>query len=877
MPSKDKNNRDFRFRAKVPRYLRTGALVMIAAILGIVTVAFYRERNKPTFHLKSEHAQLSSEVVAEVSGYDRLETDGVTPKYYIKASTARTFSDNHQELDDVFIQTYDPNGSPADKLSAKKGLYIPEQEKNFTAYLSGSVNIETRDALTVRTNHIVFSKQNDTAEADGPVEFERENIKGSSQAAVVKIADKRIELDRNVQIDMLPDVGDPQRVKEGSLNADWAAYDHAQQKVELKGNVSTFVKKLGDQNGDQIISGKANRANATLSKGSDEKLQLSQIELFESVSFNSAQNSGDQTAISADYGRYDRPADRFDLHGSVHIVTTQKADPAEARSNEAKYWQTLGKIELVGATELSQGANYAKGDSVNAMLGPDRRLRNCSIAGNAYIRQTGSERLIQVSSVEMNALFSDNGVLQAANGRGNVVAEIVPSGSAGYSKVSMSTPENVKLQFKGEGALDQMRSDGRTTIQLSVPDNQPDSANKRLTADNVSTMFDENGKNIRKAEAVGNAELFVDPLRSAKENYRTSIYASRFDCEFFPAGNNAKNCEAGPRTKTVRIPTVDSGDQGNQTLLADHLVTSFNAGTSDIERIDAKGNAKFSERDRNATASDMSFTQADSVVRLRGGEPTAWDSSARIKAAEIDWYTSDQHSTYRGGVSTTYYSRKQMSDSAPFGSSGKPVFVTSDSAEFDHRQHVGIYLGNARGWQENNYIRGDRLTVKEQEGTFLADGNVQSLLYDVKQKRQEGEASVPVYASAAAMTYTRDSRVLSYRTNVDIRQGTDRIVTNSADVFLNARNEVTKTIAEGGVTLTQPGRHATGDWAQYTGDDEVAVLRGNPARVEDGENGTSQGAQITVYLRENRVIGESKTPQTNNGRIRSVYKVKNKE
>ena len=136
---------------------------------------------------------------------------------------------------------------------------------------------------------------------------------------------------------------------------------------------------------------------------------------------------------------------------------------------------------------------------------------------------------------------------------------------------------------------------------------------------------------------------------------------------------------------------------------------------------------------------------------------------------------------------------------------------------------------------------------------------------------------MPVSASAAAMTYTRDSKVLSYRTNVDIRQGTDRIVTNSADVFLDDKNEVTKTIAENGVTITQPGRRATGDWAQYSAEGEVAVLRGNPARVEDGENGTSQGAQITVYLRDNRVIGESRASQNSSGRIRSVYNVRNKE
>jgi lipopolysaccharide export system protein LptA len=94
---------------------------------------------------------------------------------------------------------------------------------------------------------------------------------------------------------------------------------------------------------------------------------------------------------------------------------------------------------------------------------------------------------------------------------------------------------------------------------------------------------------------------------------------------------------------------------------------------------------------------------------------------------------------------------------------------------------------------------------------------------------------------------------------------------------MNEQNEMSKTIAETSVVITQPNRRALGDWAQYTAENEVAVLRGNPARIEDAENGSSQGAQVTVYMRENRVVGESQTEQTNTGRTRSVYKIKKNE
>ncbi len=111
-----------------------------------------------------------------------------------------------------------------------------------------------------------------------------------------------------------------------------------------------------------------------------------------------------------------------------------------------------------------------------------------------------------------------------------------------------------------------MQTDGRTTVAMFAPNNKPDAANKKITADTVKTVFSGDGKNLSKAEAVGNAELFVEPLRNSAENYRTTINAARFDCDFYEAGNNPKNCVAATKTKTVRVPTVKDENRGTQTL-----------------------------------------------------------------------------------------------------------------------------------------------------------------------------------------------------------------------------------------------------------------------------------------------------------------------
>ena len=55
----------------------------------------------------------------------------------------------------------------------------------------------------------------------------------------------------------------------------------------------------------------------------------------------------------------------------------------------------------------------------------------------------------------------------------------------------------------------------------------------------------------------------------------------------------------------------------------------------------------------------ISYTAADQMVRMRGGDPTVWDSRARTKAVEIDSNNETHVSVCRGKVQTTYYSQEQ--------------------------------------------------------------------------------------------------------------------------------------------------------------------------------------------------------------------------
>ena len=802
--------------------------------------------------------------------------NGDVPKYYIRADKATSFADNHQEMENVYLQVFDETGNASDQISAQKAVYVPAENKNFTAYFSGAVSIATRDSLNVKTEQLTYSKETEIANADEMVEFERKNVHGKSFGATVDVKNKKLELLRDVEIETFdsPEMGST-GTGSGKLNAGNAVYDQSSEKIELHNLVKASLASKNKSSGQpQTADVRSGRAIAYLAPGNDENRTFKKIELFDDVQIDSRQSDGKPTKINSGYALYEKDTDRFELKNGLHIIAVEDENPTDIKAANGVYEQSSGKIHLDGGAEITQGGNFVRGDSIFAELFQNKKLKHARVLGNALVRQATADKTTDISGAEVNAAFNEQQKMQTADVTGTGSAVVTPSEPGEYSKMTMTAQKGINVLFKTDGLLNRILTDGRTTVKLDVPDNSEGAANKVLTADSVKTLFNDSGQDLRAAEAIGNAELVVTPIRASASNYTTTINAPRFDCEFFPTGNNAKTCVASTKTRTVRVPTQPAGNRGTQTITADKLNAFFSPQTRDVERLDAVGKAKFVENDRNAISDSISFTTGDQTVRLRGGEPTVWDSKARAKAPEIDWDTKNQTSVLRGGASTTYYSQNNTGGALPFGKAEKPVYMTAQTGEFDHKAETAVYIGNARGWQENNYVRGDRLVLMQKQGQMQAEGNVQSLLYNAKRKENGKESNVPVYVSSKKLTYTRDDRQLRYENDVDIRQGKDRITGGLAKIFLTETNELARTELETNVVITQPNRRAMADYAQYNASDEVVILRGNPAYVEDAENGTSQGAQMTVYLRENRVIGEGKSKQNTSGRTRSVYKVK---
>ena len=341
--------------------------------------------------------------------------------------------------------------------------------------------------------------------------------------------------------------------------------------------MSKFIKNLPAKIA-KWTKTKADRVTAKIDK------ELKKLELFDNVNIETSDGGdAEPTHIKTNYALYLKDADRFELKNGVEIITASDNEKTNIKAGEAIYEQTNNKVFLYGNAEIAQKNDYIKGDRISADLYPNKKLKFAVAKGNAYLKQATSERTTEIAAPELNASFNDQQQMQNANSLGASNVNMIPAQANDFTKLSLAAPNAIHLIFQNNGLVSQMQTEGRTTIAMNAPNNRADAANKRLTADAVKTVFQPDGKSMKRAEAVGNAELYIEPLQNSAQNYKTTINAPRFDCDFFETGNTAQNCSAATKTKTVRIPTIPAENRGAQTLLADKLNAIFEPQTQDIQ------------------------------------------------------------------------------------------------------------------------------------------------------------------------------------------------------------------------------------------------------------------------------------------------------
>jgi lipopolysaccharide export system protein LptA len=568
-----------------------------------------------------------------------------------------------------------------------------------------------------------------------------------------------------------------------------------------------------------------------------------------------------------------------------------RGQPVDITSEKASYAEIEGVIRFEGNATAMQGERSARADTITGVINTGtKKLDRIELRGNSSLKSQEKDKASEAHARDMDFLYDEFQHLKSS----------VANGAAHARSLEKDSPREINAERiettyrpggpgESESLLSTMTTQGRTTMKIEVLEGAPHAAQcseRVLEGDSVQAFFREDGKNLARAEANGNAILTVTPKQITPTAERKRLRAPKFTAEFFETGNLIKAFAADGNAvaefepieppnqgaKDAKGKDVKSKERTKKTLSGKKLTANFDQQTQDVAEMVVDGDAKYTDGDLNATAVRGTYTATNRTVAMRG-KPLLWDTASRTNADEIDTNIDTDESFLRGRVRTTYFSRDTTGGAAPFKEKKAPVTVTADQATVKHNEGAARYVGNVRSWQDDDFVRADNMELDRGERLMNAWGNAQSAFYDFEREIEKGRKEVvPVFAQADRITYNDETRIAHYEGSVKIRQGTDRIDSVTADVLLDENKRLVQMTASKDVVMTQPNRRATGDQVVYTAATDTAVLTGNLAVVEDREReAITKSSKLTMHLHDARI--EANEESGSKKRVKTTHRI----
>jgi lipopolysaccharide export system protein LptA len=810
-------SRKFLTLPRLPVVARALALALLVGVVGALGTYLYLHQSPAP--VRPDDPVLKGTVKMVSQNFRHLETEGGKDRYLLTAAVYEVYENGAHKLSQVELLSFGAEGNRTDRIVSDECVY--EQAKALVVF-EKNVRVATTDGLQLEADVLRYNQETGVVEVEDLVKYKRPNLEGTCRGAIVETNDERLRMLRDV--DMTFHSADDQPATQGSTAAAPAAGE----------------KKAGKKGGKGGKGGKKG-------KGGGKKKRAA-----------AAQAGAAPAAPAVDFANGPRI-------------------PVRIRSGAAVFDKKALVANYEGNVVVTRASDEMRAASMVGRLTDENRIRKIEARGSAYLKAAGRA---EATAPSMDFLFAEANQLERAVGTGGARLNWL-----GEPPAREVTGERVEIDMQPGEQGSEMRhatADGQAVVTMAAPAataGQPNPAARELRADQVRLDMLPGGQFARRVEAEGNAVFTVTPVKAEPGADRKRITAPRMKLAFYDEGNLAREFTAEGGVKVDFEPLAPGREA--RTTTSESARADFERESQDVARVEQAGEFKYVEGERNGTSGRAVYTRVDDTIALRGessnGRPTVWDSKARTQANEIDIRSAAGTSQAREDVRTTYYSPESTGNSVPFGGTRSPVFLTAE--RLDTRQSdggVAVYAGAARAWQDDNYVRADAIRLFNTGRRMEAEGNVESGLYRVARKGEDGKSEVvPVFTTAARMRYSDADRTVRYEGGVTSRQAPDVLTSQTQDVWLSqgGQGQVERMVAEGDVLLTEPGRKATGNRLVYTASDQKCVLTGNNARVEDVAEGTSTGAELTFYIGGDRI----RTVGQGAGRVKTTHRIRGRE
>jgi lipopolysaccharide export system protein LptA len=376
----------------------------------------------------------------------------------------------------------------------------------------------------------------------------------------------------------------------------------------------------------------------------------------------------------------------------------------------------------------------------------------------------------------------------------------------------------------------------------------------------------------------------------------TELRAKKFVTQFNAAGQVEKlfgysGVEIRRQT-AAGVPQISS---------ATELAATFGA-EGDWDTLDEKGNVKFQQGDRQASAARARVVRATDTITM-DGSPILSDAISRTTASSVAINQKSGDIRATGGVVSTYSPVAQGNALA-----ATPITLGSGAGHISAQTLAGsttsghvIYTGHARLWQGDSVLQANEIEVWRDEKKLVATGNVLALFPQApgSEVKTPGLPSKPSSVSpkptdagttrtptlweihAPMLTYWSDAGKAHLENGVTANSQEGSMESRTLDVFLSPASagaqgaaasapaltatkasasgarQLDHALALGGVTVRQGDRRGKAEQAEYTASDGKFVLSGGNPIITDASSDTTTGHSLTFFVANDTILIDS--------------------
>ncbi|MGH9446852.1 MAG: LptA/OstA family protein, partial [Terriglobia bacterium] len=403
-----------------------------------------------------------------------------------------------------------------------------------------------------------------------------------------------------------------------------------------------------------------------------------------------------------------------------------------------------------------------------------------------------------------------------------------------------------------------------------------------LTASKLTFTFQAGG-NVKEAHTIGPGKIVSMPLRPGAD--RQIITAGQFLASFDSMGrmvlllgiSNTKVLDqASPDAPPGRIPRESTSQ---------NLKAVFDPSTGSAEVVTQTGMFQFRQGGLRASAHASEYHPGTQEMTL-SGQPVIWDPDGRIHAEHMEFNLSSGLAHGWGNVQASEFAT-QSARPDPKPSQDKqaaPLIILSDRVLDNRNTRFTRFEGHVRAWDGPDVLQSSSLDLYQKARRASSGfGVVTSLLSSAsltgsggsgkKSGHSQPRAEQPTVIRADHLVYFDVRERAVYRGHVQVTSGNTTLHSNSLNVSFSkaAGGEpvLSRAVAVGDVIVTQPGRRATGQQADYFAASGKIVLTGGPPAIYDENQGFLTARRLTFSVHDASLFadGGTKAPALSKRRI----------